>query len=433
MPNILMSLPRRGVMQETGPHMQRGVRWGTQCTAITLATRRVAESLVGTAMLLVAAGCGGDTAPTGPAAATAPLYWQLQLNHHAVTLATVAPYDTIQLTATPVDPDGVPIATTVRPVYTTNDTSITIDSTGFVRVHRTGSNALGIQVVATFQTTDARATTLADTVMINVVNWNSAAVVPRLDSLLFRPVSGDSARRALINTLGQLGTQTFDQPLVKTATGDTISNVLVRYHTSDALIASVAMPIARSTRAPEITIHAPGVVLLTAETTVYGKHVIDSVWYTVGYPLRLVCSYGIGEIVYNPELASVPANFLTLGQLTIGQGGAVLWGNSIQGTADDSLDIAFDRTTGIVGLTTTASFPGVTGAITIPPGPGGNIPAFPAATLEPFFGGLEVLTFDSVTSKARVFTQPGTYQWTSQRHQVAGTVTVVSNDSLRPK
>jgi hypothetical protein len=102
--------------------------------------------------------------------------------------------------------------------------------------------------------------------------------------------------------------------------------------------------------------------------------------------------------------------------------------------ADDSLDIQFDPTTGIVGLTTETQFPGYLQIpITIPPDSGGNIPSFPAAKTIINWNdfGLNVLMYDSVTSKARVFTKPGKYRWFSKHQGVDGTVVVVPNDSLR--
>jgi hypothetical protein len=380
--------------------------------------------------VLLVAGCGGDT--TGPSSRS--LYWQLQLNHHAVTLATVAPYDTIQLTATPLDVTGAPIATTVQPVYTTSDTSITIDSTGFVRVHRTGSSKLNITVVAKLVVGGPTGSTLVDTAVVNVVNVTGT--IPTLDSLLLRPVVGDSARRAVIDTAGKAGvSQTLDSMVAKM--GETkIVDAMVHYASSDPLIASFASPNTAGT--PKVNANAPGVVLLTAEATVYGTTRVDSLWYTVGYPLQGFYSYGLGEMFFNSNKGPLPTtNALSVGTLTVGQGAAVLWGNSVAALADDSLDVQFDASTGVVGLSAPATFTGVNNhAIKIPAGSGGNIPAFPAETVSVIhFGRLMIyqLYYDSLTSKARVFSRPGTYHWVSKHQGIAGNVVVVSNDSLHPK
>jgi hypothetical protein len=389
-------------------------------------------AILGATLLLGA--CGSDT--TGPSPATTPFYWQLQLNHHAVTLATVAPYDTVRLVATPRDVHGTPIATTARPVYTVSDTTIRIDSTGLVHVQYPGASVFHITVVAALTVGGTHPLTLQDTAVVNVIAWNSASAVPQMDSLVFRPVVGDSARRPLIDMAAQISLQRLDSVQAKTATGTPIRNAVIVYRSSDTTIASFVNPVGTSTTAPQIKSNAPGVVLLTAEATIYGRHHVDSLWYTVGYPLRVICSYGAGEgwLIVSPQL---PANSLSLGDLVVGQGGAVLWGNSTHGMPDDSLDIQFDDTTGIVGLPTAATFPGVlfiSSSRTVPPGPGGNIPPFPAAVLQSNLGifHFKGIVYDATTSKARMFIQPGTYHWSSVKQGIAGTVTVVSNDSLRP-
>jgi hypothetical protein len=187
-----------------------------------------------------------------------------------------------------------------------------------------------------------------------------------------------------------------------------------------------------------INANAMGVVLLTAEATVYGRRRVDSLWYTVGAPLRVVCSYGTGEyeiFVGSGGISAPTTNSLSLGALMVGQGGAILWGNSTHGFSDDSLDIQFDDTMGIAGLIAPTTFWGRLGPIISPEGRGGNIPAFPAAvqiTYVEYPGWIDVF-YDSTSSRARLFTRPGTYHWSSVHRGIHGTVTVVSNDSLHRK
>src|SRR5690348_13021390 len=76
-------------------------------------------------------GCGHDT--TGPAPRDpTTLLWQLDVNHQAVTLATVAPYDTVQLVATPRALGGAPLAGAVVTYRTTDATSVVVSPTGLV-------------------------------------------------------------------------------------------------------------------------------------------------------------------------------------------------------------------------------------------------------------------------------------------------------------
>src|SRR5690349_9594539 len=70
--------------------------------------------------LVSSVGCQGDhLTPTTALVDPAELYWSLELSHHAVTLSTTAPYDTLTVAATPKNYAGESLAGT--PVYTTTD------------------------------------------------------------------------------------------------------------------------------------------------------------------------------------------------------------------------------------------------------------------------------------------------------------------------
>jgi hypothetical protein len=174
----------------------------------------------------------------------------------------------------------------------------------------------------------------------------------------------------------------------------------------------------------------PGVALLTAEATVYGKRLVDSLWYTVGYPLWMLARYGspqgFGE---DTTFYTKPNPYLPNGTLTIGQGGVVLWTNMMYLWPDDSLDVEFDDPTNVLSTTVTFN-DGFGQQVTIPADAGGNIPSFPRAPFV-FSEGYYYFTYSSVSTRARRFPQPGTYHWVSQHQGIDGRVVVVSNDSLK--
>jgi hypothetical protein len=394
--------------------------------------------------VMLSLGCGSDT--TGPGTKTAAQrYWQLTLNHHAITLATISPYDTIQLIATPRTITGDTLATTARPVFTTSDTSITIDSTGFIRVHGTDTRT-NITVIAKLTVGGAAGLTLADTAFVNVVQQTSADLVPMMDSLILRPVAGDSARRATIPDTGfgfgvQLPiTQDFDTSIVKDALGNAIPNVAVRFRSADRLIARFVDPTIGT-----VTAISPGAVLLTAEATVYGKSKTVSLPYIVGWPLQQKLTYGGSLGSKNVSGLSLPAQILTPPNIlqsqgsynfVIGQGGDIIWINHTVGLVDDSMDVQFDDTVGIRGptvpttissLTTVFHFPPF--VFTYPPDPSANIPALSTIQQIPFFGFLFFSNSPS-NSAIRYFTRSGTYHWRSLRRGLSGTIKVVSNDSM---
>jgi hypothetical protein len=380
-------------------------------------------------------GCGSDT--TGPGTKTAAqLYWQLTLNHHGITLATVSPYDTIQLIATPRTITGDTLTTTARPIFTTSDTSITIDSTGFVRVHGTATR-LNIKVAAKLTVGGAAGLTLTDTAILNVVQFTSAASVPVLDSLIFRPVPGDSARRAVIPDTGGIGggalapvRQDFTS-IVKDVPGNVIPNIAVRFGSSNPQVANFGNPTIGT-----VTAITPGVVLLTAETTVYGTSRTDSMLYVVGWPLVQQITYGNKLNVSFPTSTLGPPNrFFGVGSRVIGLGGAVVWINQTSGLTDDSLDVIFDDTVGIRGPTVPTMInleASVLIPFAYPPDPSANIPAL--GTIQPISFLLPDIVYyetDATNSAVRYFTKSGTYHWHSQRQGISGTIRVVSNDSIK--
>src|SRR4051812_21430714 len=68
-------------------------------------------------------GCGSDDALSAPAAVTdgAQLYMALTLDHRAITLSTVPPYDTLRLTATPRNAAGAPLSLGDSITFTSSD------------------------------------------------------------------------------------------------------------------------------------------------------------------------------------------------------------------------------------------------------------------------------------------------------------------------
>lgn len=361
----------------------------------------------------VSVSCTNDT--TAPRARDdASLYWQLTLNHHAITLATVAPYDTIQLTATPRSITGAPLTTSARPTFTTSDTAITIDSTGLVRVHGT-STQLNIMVIAQLTVGGATGSILVDTAMINVIEQSSAATVPMAASLMVHPDVGDSAKRAVILPNGTIATQAFAAPFVRTSAGDSIPNAVVRFSSSDPLIADFVNPTQGT-----VTAVSMGTVVLTAEATVYGKRLTDSLSYTVGLPLQKFINYGAACAGGAPGSTpfclkpSLPNKLQYGGNLVVSVGANIVWANSMWQTTKDSLDVVFDDTNGVEGLSRMETIAGVA----FQPDVGGNIPAFGTITC------LFFCRFNAVDLRVRKFTKPGTYHWHSQIQNVSGTIEV---------
>jgi hypothetical protein len=300
-----------------------------------------------------------------------------------------------------------------------------------------------ITVTAKLTVGGAAGLTLTDQAIVNVVQQTSADLVPMMDSLIFRPVAGDSASRSTLTSAGTLAgilptAQDFDIPVVRDELGNEIPNAVVRYKSADDGIARFNFQTSST-----VTAVSPGAVLLTAEATVYGKSITDTILYVVGWPLFQEIVYGYG--ITTPIISGVPVSTATppnqirndfnTDDYVIGQGGAILWINQTMGLTDDSMDVQFDDTVGVRGPTvpttinTIALFPFPPFGFQYPVDPSANIPAL--GTIQQIsFAGFLLYSTNASNSAIRYFTRSGTYHWRSIRRGLSGTIRVVSNDSI---
>jgi hypothetical protein len=252
--------------------------------------------------LLIA--CGGEdvTAPK-PVSDPSQLYWALTLDHHAVNLSIVSPYDTLQLTTTPraATGDALPVSGTV--VYTSTDLAhVQVSPTGLVRAVAPGT---GFKVIATLAVGNL---TRADTAVVNVT---ADSAPPTLASFSIHPLAPDSAKRAALSF--------YLWPVYATdANGQPLPDLAMACTSSDPTIVFVVP------QCGIIIALRPGHVLLAAVTTAFGVTKADTVDLRVG--LRLTTTVALG-----------PGN-LALGTATIATGGAVQWLNQTGQPADVTFD-----------------------------------------------------------------------------------------------
>src|SRR6188472_1020921 len=142
---------------------------------------------------LALAGCSGlEPVPTyEPVTDPAQLYMRLVLSHRAINLSTVAPANTLQLTATPLDASGQPMAGLPVPSFRSSDTtSVWVTPEGLLQAR---GPATGVTVIADLVAPGN--IRHADTAMVNVNATTDPP--PVLASLVLDPVQGDSAVRAI--------------------------------------------------------------------------------------------------------------------------------------------------------------------------------------------------------------------------------------------
>ncbi|HWZ60365.1 MAG TPA: hypothetical protein VNW46_15405 [Gemmatimonadaceae bacterium] len=264
--------------------------------------------------LLALSGC--DKSPTIPAPQTDPaqLYYSLTLNDHAVTLSTVAPYDTITLTASPRSAVGVPLATVGTPTFTSLDLDhVQVDSvTGRVHAIATG-RAIGVVAALAIG-----GVTHADTVMINVTD---TATPPTLTTFSVQPRPGDSTKVS-VDGGGAITPRALD------GSGNPIPGIAVYYTSSDPTIAYI------DRSAGYFVPVRPGKVRFTATTTVYGVTKRDSVQWTIGHIL-----YGV--VTITPEVnaqGKIVATYVP-DSIVMEVGGRV----TFQNLAGPPTDVTFDN------------------------------------------------------------------------------------------
>jgi hypothetical protein len=331
----------------------------------------------------------------------------LALNAHAITMDTLAPYDTLQLTAVIRTINGTPLPNTVVPTFTSSDSSIRVSTTGLLtaRAPRTG-----VQIIATVLYNGVRA---SDTAVVNVT---ASANPPRLQHLQLELPPGDDSTLGVPQTLEALYSGTdFKTVLVgaQDGTGTRIPGAAVTVRISDQLQGYFVSNLGSggTTSAASVILAAHQAArtnvpfTVYASTTVYGVTMEDSLHIlvvepaVVGYTIKKSVSANGGASTY---VLQPQAEF------TIPVGGYVWWSN--QTSSVDSLGIVFDDPSA-------ASPDDVYGPATADPG-GGNI--------APFSGDPSPFTTDNPFQfiRTRRFLQAGRFHWTSPNTGLSGTVVV---------
>ena len=403
-------------------------------------------------------GCGSDT--TGPRSpAVTQTYWALQLNQHAITMAVVPPYNTIQLTATAVTATGIPVVGAGRPTYKvseTTDTTVKVDSTGAVTARYANEPDRGPSFIVASLT--VQGVTLVDSAMIAVTSTAPAAplatfsIQPPPDSLAVYQAGGWI--QAVSNNSGFLPFTAVDR------VGNPINkqDMALYLRSSNSEIAGIGSNSGPArgwagffTHPFAIFGNAQGQVTIYVQTWFYGVSRQDSLSLQVGYnkapgryPTQVLTFRRTPFNSLTPQLYFWPSN------LDIGAGGAVSWVNN-----DTSLDIdvAFDDSAHVhpdsalaIAYSNGGFLNGFFAPDTITGGPGfqgGNIARFrclqtslvpldtsqivannyPGSMCYPSLGGPPLASMQ----EGRTFPIPGTYTYHSRLYGTGGVIVVHPN------
>lgn len=248
------------------------------------------------ALGLLAAGttaCHDDQIVTVSPPPVSNLYWDLRTDIRAVTLAVGG---TQQLTVTPVNALGAPLAALPKPSFTSSDTTkVTVSPTGLVTgVAETRSN---VNVIASLA---ADGVTYVDTIIVAVTPQSAVLKGVRFDP----PPNGTTISLNDGFMAGATAIDANDQPIP----GAAIS--IVTLDTTKVHLFKYGGP-------PYVQAAAVGKVRLVAMTTSYGISKSDTMEITVQYLVHgQVSMQKIGtDISFNPDA------------VLIGVGGTVTWSN----------------------------------------------------------------------------------------------------------
>lgn len=333
-------------------------------TALTIRAQRPLRGAVLRKLLLAPvcaatfAGCVDDAVaphvPTPPADAT-PLFWGLRNDHRAVTLSTVAPYDTLRIRAVPHDAAGRPLSLEGTITYTSAQPArAVVSDAGLIRAIAPGTN---VYVISELVAGNVRH---VDTTVVNVTTHATPPTVARFSA---QPVAPDSARWVIHH--GEMPLIGFDKRLplkIEDAAGTPVTGVAVRYTSSDPALAPIH-PLTGALLSKRV-----GRATFTAEATIYGTRWKDSVEFAFDWPAYWSVS------IYNHNMGTPkpPSFYYDPTYVRIGKGGTV----AFRSYAMVPVEVEFDDPTHVEERTTLRC-----AYAAVDPGGRGNIASFGDATI----------------------------------------------------
>lgn len=390
------------------PHFPKMRGFVTLSHAHARAPRSLAA---GTLLLATLLGCSSDSVgPYQPATgdAAAGLYWSLTLDHEALTLSTVAPYDTIRLTATPRDANGKPLVGLGPVTYTSSDpTRVQVTPDGLVRAL---DIAFGVSIKAELTAGEVRH---ADQLYVMVTNNPSPPVLTRLSA---EPLAPDSTIWAVggegaFFQVRADGSYTTTGAKLLTVHGafdqadQPINDLMINYTSSD----STVMTAIGEGSVVLIDAQRPGRASVIANATAYGVTRADTVEFTIRMPLAVAVRIK-GK---STSTGGVTAPLFEPAEVTVSPGGTIVWAN----VSGEPVDIVFDDPASAVehGAVSCAA----AGVVDV--GGQGNVEAFgepqaPDATM-----------LSAANCRSRRFLTAGVYPYRSAQTGATGRI-VVTDD-----
>ncbi len=362
----------------------------------------------------VLSGCTSDST-LAPIQSVEKSFWELRLNYRAVQLSLNPPHNTVQLLATPYMANGeiwTPsttsssgadslLAESPTEFVSRDSTKVVVSSDGLVTARALQS---GTVFVVARRTLDGVIQT--DSALVRVSNIPSP---PVLKTFILGAGTNDSAKIAV----GWGGTTSVLNLsfTVRDTSEMPISGLPVYVTSLDPSVAFIAQrDIWAATK--RVTAFQPGVARIQAETWVYGVSKVDTLLFTVGWPLKFL------NIDKPLTVCSAPGSHPFIDQLTklitVGPGAVIRWTNSTgklfgecasETTVSDikTIDILFNDPDNVLPSSVVSQNSG-----------GGDILSLSGDT---------TLSYEE-RSRFRRFLKPGTYIYRIEPLGISGTIIV---------
>lgn len=307
--------------------------------------------------------------------------WEAVLNHHAATLSTFSPWDTMQLSMTALTSSGDTVYSDSAIVsyesLDSNMVSVTPDGKVQAKVVNSGTSILASMTIGEV--------TYKDTIIVRV----EANASPRtLSTLSIQPLPPDSAKTSVSTAIFTL--QRF---LKITATDDLpMTGLLVHYKSLNP----IANNVNRSTGmfGPLAVLKSVGPVTFVASTYAFGVAKADTLYFQMGYPININTYFQI-----RASVDSIGKETYLSGGTTIGVGGVVIFRNN----TDRNVYLEFEDTTDIEIA----------------------VAVVPNESINRVLGHGQDATLDGTYSARRRFTKPGTYRFRDQASGVSSVIEVI--------
>lgn len=371
---------------------------------------RALRTLIVAVILVMLVNACGDVdpyAPHAPITDPAKLFMRVTIDHSAINMSTGAPYNTLQLTATPLDAKGHAMSGLPQATFTSSDTSsvwvspeglltarnATTDVTIIAEIDA-GGNVRHTDTAYVNVTSDPNPPQLAtfsiDPVPPDSNKWNSVPFMALTPALFLKLFAG-------METMPELKLRALD------VNGNEISGLAVEFESLTPNVLDVDRgghfwsATRRAVNAPELTGQATFVV----RTTAYGVALADTATFTILPPLVQGVTYHSLNGPDYPVLNFNPS------EVTIRRNGFVFWMNY----SATQLDVVFDDP-----------------AVALPAQPlcdafGGAGPFCESGNIEAF--GSPELNFEFTWIRGRQFTQPGTYRFHNTETGFEGRIIVL--------